>query len=262
MKSLSFDAAPQPGDGRVRAARFQARSALPVSAACVVANGVRETLTTLLGASIGMRLFEPCIPSPQAWETLLQDARLYRVRGAIADAAVVLRAPDAVALAVTLFGEAQNAPLLERALSPLECDVLDRMVNAVAANFGSVCGARESHSAERVTGIAGFTTYFELLVTDPVAARIGIALSRDPSPDVGATLDAAVLSGVTVTTRASIDLGRSDLAAVVRLKPGSVITFAQMPFHRCVLLAENRGIARGACGVRNGRYAVAVDGRA
>jgi hypothetical protein len=261
MKSLDFDAMPEHGDRRVRAARFQARSALPVSAACVVANGVRETLATLLGAPIGMRLFEPCIPSPQAWHTLLRDARLYRVRGAVADAAVVLRAADGVALAATLFGEAQLAQLSERPLSPLECDVLDRMVNALAANLGSVCGARESNSVERVTGIAGFMTYFELLVTDPVTARIGIALSRDPSPECGATLDSAVLSGVTVTARASLDLGQSDLAAVVRLKPGSVIALPQARLRRCVLLAESRGIARGACGVRNGRYAVEIDGR-
>jgi flagellar motor switch/type III secretory pathway protein FliN len=261
MKSLDFETLPEPGERRVRVARFQARSALPVSAACVVANGVRETLTTLLGAPIGMRLFEPSIPSPQAWHTLLRDARLYRVRGAVADAAVVLRATDAVALAAMLFGEAQLAQLAERRLSPLECDVLDRMVNAFAANLGSVCGARESHSVERVTGIAGFVTYFDLLVTDPVTARIGIALSRDPSPEGGVTLDAAILSGITVTARAALDLGQSDLAAVVRLKPGSVIALSQPRLQRCLLLAESRGIARGACGVRNGRYAVAIDGR-
>ena len=261
MKSLDFDAAPERGDRRVRAASFQTRSALPVSAACVVANGVRETLAKLLGAPIGMRLFEPCIPSPQAWHSLLHDARLYRVRGAVADAAVVLRPPDAAVLAATLFGEAQIAPLSERRLSPLESDALDRMVGAIAANLGSVCGARESHSIERVTAITGFVTYFELLVTDPVSARIGIALSRDPSPECGATLDVAVLSGVTLTARASVELGESDVAAVGRLKPGTLLKLSQARLQRCILLAETCEVARGACGVRGGRYAVTIDGR-
>jgi len=267
MKSLGFDAMPErgverSGDKRVRAATFQARSSLPISAACVVANGMRETLSSLLGAPVGMRLFEPCIPSPQAWHTLLRDARLYRVRGAVADAAVVLRAADAAALAATLFGEAQVAQFSERPLSPLECDVLDRMVNAFAANLGTVCGARESHSVERVTGIAGFVTYFDLLVTDPLTARIGIALSRDPSPERGVALDVAVLSGVTVTGTATLDLGQSDVASVARLKPGDVIALPPARLQRCLLLAQSRKIARGVCGVQNGRYAVAVNGRA
>jgi len=267
MKSLGFDAPPERSaqriDGkRVRAAKFQMRSALPISAACVVANGVRETLSSLLGAPVGIRLFEPCIPSPQAWRALLRDARLYRVRGALADAAVVLRAPDAVALAATLFGEAQLAQLPERGLSPLECDVLDRLVSAFSANLGTVCGTRENHSVERVAAIAGFVTYFELLVTDPIGSRIGIALSRDPSPQCGATLDVDVLSGVTVAARASLDLGLTDVAGVTRLRPGGVIAVPHSRLQRCVLLAGSRGILRGTCGVRNGRYAVAVDARA
>ncbi|HEY1867181.1 MAG TPA: FliM/FliN family flagellar motor switch protein [Candidatus Cybelea sp.] len=266
MKSLGFGAAcgssERIGGKRVRAAKFDMRSALPISAACVVANGVRETLSALLGAPVGMRLFEPCIPSPQAWHALVRDARLYKVRGALADAAVVLRAPDAVVLAATLFGEARVAPQPERRLSPIESDVLDRMVNAIAANLGTVSGARESHFVERITGIAGFVTYFELLVTDPVGSRIGIALSRDPSPERGTRLDAAALAGVTVAARASLDLGLTDVAAVTRLRPGDVVVVPQSRLEACVLMAGSRGIVRGSCGVRNGRYAVAVDARA
>lgn len=267
MKCLGFDALPDSGfgtsgDKRVRAAKFHARSGLPISAGCVVANGVRETLSSLLGAPVGMRLLEPCIPSPQSWHTLLRDARIYRVRGAVADAAVVLRAGDASALAAMLFGEAQIAQPQERRLSPLECDVLDRLVNAFAANLGAVCGARESHSTERVGAITGFATYFELLVTDPLAARIGIALSRDPSPECGAALDIARLSGIRVTVSASLDLGNTSVAAVARLAPGDVLDVSLADLRRCALLAGARGILRGVCGVRNGRYAVAVDARA
>lgn len=267
MRSLGFDALRECSPGtsggkRVRVAKFQARSRLPVSAGCVVANGVRETLSSLLGAPVGMRLFEPCMPSPRAWSTLLQDARLYRVRGSVADAAVVLRIADAGALAAMLFGETQTAQAQERGLSPIECDVVDRMVTAFAANLGTVCGTRESHSVERVPAVTGFVTYFELLVTDPVAARIGIALSRDPSPECGATLDVALLSGIRVMVGASLDLGSTNVAAVARLALGDLIAFSQPGLPRCALLVGGRGVLRGTCGVRNGRYAVAVDARA
>ena len=267
MKCLGFDALPERGPGangdkRVRAAKFQARSGLPISAGCVVANGVRETLSALLGTPVVMRLMEPCIPSPQAWNALLREARIYRVRGTVADAAVILRAADASSLAAMIFGEAQIAQPLERRLSPVECDVVDRMVNAFAANLGTVCGARESHSVERVLAITGFATYLELLVTDPLAARIGIALSRDPSPECGAALDAARLSAIRVTARASLDLGNTSVGAVARLAPGDVIAVSLAGLQPCVLFVGGRGIVRGACGVRNGRYAVAVDARA
>jgi len=267
MRCLGFDALHERGPGtsgdkRVRAAKFQARSGLPVSAGCVVANGVRETLSSLLGAPVGMRLFEPCIPSPQAWNTLLRDARLYRVRGVVADAAIVLRAVDAAALAAMLFGEAQTAEPQERRLSPLECDVVDRVANAIAANLGTVCGARENHFVGRVPAIIGFATYFELLVTDPVVARIGIALSRDPEPESGARLDVGLLCGIRVMVRVLLHLGSTDVAAVARLAPGNVMSFSETGLPRCVLLVGGRGILRGSCGVRNGRYAVAVDARA
>ena len=41
---------------RVRAIRFDARASLPTTAACVVANGVRETLTSLFGTPASMRI--------------------------------------------------------------------------------------------------------------------------------------------------------------------------------------------------------------
>ena len=137
MKWLAFSAARSRDRSAfpkaVRAARFETRSMLPISAACVVANGVRETLSSLLRVSVGVRLFEPSIPSPQAWPAILERARLYRLRGHVADAAIVLRPVDAAALAAALFGESH--PAGARDLSPIECDVIDRMVSTIAANF-------------------------------------------------------------------------------------------------------------------------------
>ena len=97
MKSLGFSSPLRSGFGvsgrRLKEVRFESRSSSADSAACVVANGVRETLSSLLGLPVSMRLFEPSIPAPQAWPANLREARLYRVRGNITDAAIVLRRP-------------------------------------------------------------------------------------------------------------------------------------------------------------------------
>ncbi len=137
---------------RIRKPVFASRSALPASAACVVANGVRETLTSLFGTTVELRLVEPSIPSPSAWLVILKEAALYRVRGKIADAVVVLRPPDALAMAAALFGE-RLASAAARELSPIERDLLDRTVNAVAVHLGSVCGAREGRGVGFYGGV-------------------------------------------------------------------------------------------------------------
>ncbi len=263
MKSLGFVAAREgraytAKEKRIREARFEARSSLPASAACVVANGVRETLSSLLGGPVAVRLLEPSVPGPEVWRVILQDARLYRVRGKVADAAVILRPSDAVALAATLFGESHAGIAAQRTLSPIECDVLDRMVGAIAANLAAVCGAREGNCTERVASIRGFVTYFELLV-EPAGAGIGIALSRDPSPEAGAPLDVAHLAGVKLTALASLDAGSIEVAGIARLAVGAIVPLAPADLHRCTLVVHGHRFARGSCGVRNDRYAFHVD---
>lgn len=234
---------------------------MPLSAACVVANGVRETLGSLLRGAVSVRLLDPSIPAPPAWQAILRDARLYRIRGSVADAAVVLRPADAAALAAALFGESHAGAKGERPLSPFECDVLDRMVHAIAANLTAVCGPRDGRPAERVAGLDGFITYFELLIEEPAAARIGIALSRDPSPEARGCLDVEHLAAVRLTTRASLDLGNIEAAAVARLVIGGFIPVEPAELHRCSLSAHGRRLAHGRCGVRNGRFAFYVDTR-
>jgi flagellar motor switch/type III secretory pathway protein FliN len=265
MRTLGFEATRAAGEsfsGRsIRRARFQTRSALPVSAACVVANGVRETLSSLLGAPLAMRLFEPSIPAPQAWTAILQSARLYRLRGSVADAAIVLRPGDAVALAAMLFGESPTPDAPERALSTIECDVIDRMVDAIAVNLDAVCGAREGRRVERAGEIAGFVTYFELLVAEPIAARIGIALSRDPAPAPGSALDAAHLAAIPVTAQASIELGSADVVSVTQIEVGTVLPLPHTALNRCALAVKGHRVADGECGVSNGRYAFSTHAR-
>ena len=205
-----------------------------------------------------MRLFEPCIPSPQAWSAILKSARLYRIRGSVADAAIVLRAQDAAVLATALFGESSYDAASERALSPIECDVLDRMVGAIAANLGAICGNREGLGVERVAQIGGFVTYFELLVERP-AARIGVALSRDPSPEARGSLELEHLAHVELRTLASLDLGTAQASDVGRLGVGTTLAIDGAVFGRCLLSAHGRRIARGSCGVAGGRFAMVVE---
>jgi hypothetical protein len=242
---------------RIRKPVFGLRSALPPSAACVVANGVRETLTSILSSPVEMRLFEPSIPPPPAWPAIVKGAILYRVRGSIADAAIVLRSADALSLVAALFGE--GFVHRDRELSPIERDVLDRTVNAIAAHLGSVCGTRENRCVERVGAIEGYATYFELLIEEPVAVRIGIALSRDPSPEPQGCIEIGHLAAVSLTARATLDLGRIPSRAVSGLRPGSILAFRQHDLQRCTLRAHERSLARGACGVRSGRYAFHVE---
>jgi hypothetical protein len=261
VKWLAFSAA-QPRDRSafaksVRDMRFETRSMLPIGAACVVANGVRETLSSLLGASVGMRLFEPSIPSAQAWSAIFERARLYRLRGSVADAAIVLRPIDAAALAAALFGESR--PPGARDLSPIECDVIDRLISTIAINFAAVCGSGEATGAEYVHAVAGFVTYFELIVEGPVNAQIGIALSRDPMPESGRQLDAARLARVRLTTTAALDLGSAQAVAVARVAIGAMLPIPPAAFHRCRLIAHRQLLAEGSCGVANGQYAFSVN---
>ena len=109
---------------------------LPVSAACIVASGVRETLGALFGAPVALKLYEPMIPNAAAWGAIVRNAHVYRLRGTLIDAAVIVRPEDARALAAGAFGEHDT----RGALSALERTVLERIVRAIAAQCGPICG--------------------------------------------------------------------------------------------------------------------------
>lgn len=244
---------------RIRTIRFGSRSSLPTSAACVVANGVRETLTSLFGAPASIRICEPMIPPAHTWPIILRNAMLYRVRGSVADAALVLRANDAIAIASTIFGESPGTVPAVRDLSRIERDIIDRTASAIAANLGALCGVRDGHYAERVGTLGGFITYFELLLEEPVTASIGIALSRDPAPEPLVRLELGHLAGVTIGVVASVEIGVVEAGAIARLVPGSILPVQHSQLSRCALTAANRQLALGHCGVRNGRFALQVD---
>jgi flagellar motor switch protein FliM len=226
----------------------------------MVGNGIRETLAALLGTAVSVRLVEPAVPSPGAWSAIVRDALMYRTRGSVADAAIVLRPADAAALAAAVFGERRNASEPRRELSPLERDVVDRAAAAIAVALPAVCGTRDRETAERVEAIAGFSTYFEIVVDAPIDARIGIAVSRDPAPEPRGRLTLEELAGVTLAPAVTLDAAAMNASSLARLARGTVVPLVRSGALRGTLTVEGRALASGTCGVRRGRYAFTVAG--
>ena len=258
MKVLTF----APRCGRVRNARFEERSLLPVAAACVVASGTRERLSALLGTTVIVRLFEPQIPTQPAWQTILRDAMLYRIRGNLSDAIIILRPRDAATLAAAAFGETGAELEKNRVLSPLECEAIDRAVHAIAGTLTIVCGDRERDGVhvERIQTLECAVTYFEMALDRPVRARIGIALYRDPAPAAQSGVRPEQIGDLALEASVVIDLGRLEAAAVARLVPGQILPIPSTDACRGVLRISNRLLARGVCGTIVGRYALEIEG--
>lgn len=242
------------GGKRVRRAIFERRSSMPVSAACVLANGVRETLGALLGTPVSLRLLEPVIPDPQAWNAICAGAQLFGVRGPVCDAAFVLRPQDAVALATSAFGEEADAP---RRLSAVEQEVLHRALRGIAGSLAPVCG-RELSPLERILDIHGYVTYFELLVERPVCARIGVALSRDPGASGAATLRIEDLLDVEIELSVEFARGTLPAAAFLDLRSGTNVPMKTRIGEPGRLLLAGAALARGECGALGERSAMII----
>lgn len=255
MMALAFERAGESVDGRrVRSARFERRSTLSVSAACVVANGVRETLSALLAAPVTLRLSEPVIPDTQAWSAIGARAYIYGVRGSIADAAFVLRPPDALALAAAAFGETSDE---QRALSPVESEILLRAVRALAGCLAPVSG-REPVRVEPILDISGFATYFELLLERPAPLRIGIALSKEPPAKAASALMPQQLMDVEIELSAEFAAGTIPAAAFLGLRPGALVPMITKIGQPGLLRAGGTVLVRGECGTLGERNALIV----
>jgi hypothetical protein len=254
MRCLTFVA--DRGEPSIRRATFEERSWLPLSAACLVAANVRETLGALLGIPLQTRLFEPAIPQDDGWREIGRDATIYRVRGSVSDAAIVLRPRDATAMAAAAFGESAKTGEPPRPLSPLEGDILDRAVASIAGALVPVCGPYERDSLTRIPSMAGFRSYFEIAIDPPVEVRIGVALSHDLPPEPAGSLTAGVLSGVEVRVDAIVDVARVTAHAVASLRAGDM--FALHGWNAARLTVAGRTVGTGPAGIRNGQYALSL----
>ena len=256
MRVLGFSRASQSIAGRrIRTLTFEERSMLPVSAACVVASGVRETLSALFGENVTVKLYEPTIPPPAAWNAIVRDAIVYRMRGALIDAAVIVRPQDASGLTAAAFGERE---VVDASLSALERTVLERIVRAIAAQCGPICGAAAELTVDTQPDVRSLRTFFELQVERPLRARIGIALSRDPLPDALPGVGVDDLLDLDVELSVQVDVGRHPAAQIAALEPGSILPIPEEALRGTVLLA-GRPLALGECGVHGQHFALAID---
>ncbi len=260
IATLTFTEPQSDADGRrVAGARFEPRSRLPLSAACLVANGLRELLSRLLAVELETELLEPLVPSPAVRPVLFADAIVACVRGRVADAYIVVRPADARRLVALAFGEAERPD--GDPLSEIESQTLDRAMLALAPLCGSLCGP--STGAARIaatTAECDSESYFEvrLLLERPVT--IGFALSREPAFEIGARVAIADLEQVEIELRAECARGRLELVDVATLAVGAIVPLTTRIGDPGWLCLGDRSIARGSCGANGGRAAFVVDG--
>jgi hypothetical protein len=244
----------------MRSAHFEERSQLPVQAACVVAGGMRERLATILGAPVSLHVLEPRIPTAGAWQAIVRAAWIYAVRGSVTDAAIVLRPRDAVAVASAAFGETVAVDAGERALSAMEREVLERTAATLAGTLAAVCGEMREAGVGKPAVTSAFATYFEVAVDRPLRACIGIAVAREPRPEPCGTLSPNDLAAVPLTLSARMELGTLTAAATAALAIGDVVPIIPPRALHGTLRTSGRRLAAGTCGVRNGRYALEIEG--
>ncbi|HZZ00801.1 MAG TPA: FliM/FliN family flagellar motor C-terminal domain-containing protein [Candidatus Baltobacteraceae bacterium] len=239
---------------------FAERSCLPLSAACLVAGSMRERLCALLGVPVALCVLEPEIPNARAWRAIGRRAHVYRVRGNVADAAIILRERDAKAVAAVAFGEPPDPQPSEPRLSPLERDVLDRVVAALTGTLAALCGEQREGATATATIPSEFVAYLELLVDQPIAARIGIALSRDLTPEAAPALTPNDLADLPLEASVAFDLENFTARRLAALAPGDVVPITRPGAPRGSLRIGGRTLATGTCGVRDGRYAFEIEG--
>ncbi len=259
IRSLTFVAPQLLGDGRtLRRPAFVAKSTLPLSAACLVANGVRETLARLLASDVDVELVEPSIPEPTERAVLLASAIVLRVRGRITDGFVVVRPADARRIVALAFGESERSDC--DPLSDIERATLDRVVAALVPLCNTLCGtlgpiARES--SERAA--CDVATYFEVRTTTAPRVAIGFALARDPVEDVAERITLDDLADVRLAGTVVFASGALGVPAFSRLAVGATVSL-ETPLGAPGTLAFGDVVfARGACGVIDGRNVMSID---
>ena len=243
---------------RVRRMRFVPRASIPVEAACVVANGIRETLRELFGETCELVLGEPAALDATAWALLARDALLFLTRGRQTDVVLVLPQRDARRLVLRAFGEGDALP--DGACSALELHALERIAARCAAAFDPLCAERRAGSrAVRAHDVPACAAYFDLRVHAPVALTLGIGIVRDlPDPGPSGALPAFVLDSVAVEARAVFAEGTIDAAAFVGLKAGDVVRLGTKVGAPASLNLGGRRLATGVPGVVASRTAFLV----
>ncbi|GAC1500825.1 MAG: hypothetical protein NVS1B14_04960 [Vulcanimicrobiaceae bacterium] len=240
---------------RVRASRFQARSSLPLSSACLVANALRESLRSIFAIDLEVRLLEPVIPSAPAWALIGSDAVVFGVGGPLGEAALILRPRDAFAISQLAFGE----PVADsRPLSPIEERVLARAITALATTLSPICGVADHFHIRRLVGPLNFTAYFEVLLEGAAQACIGIAVAREAPVVSKERLTLADLLDVEVCATAEVAFAHVSVEELLHFSHGQHVAF-HTPLHgRAQLRVDRHVFALGEGGLMGHRRAFHV----
>jgi flagellar motor switch/type III secretory pathway protein FliN len=236
---------PLHGDGRraVRRACFERCSSLPLSAVCMVANGVREQLARLLAADCELVLSEPAVPQEDAKPVLFESALVYRVRGALCSAFIILRQDDALRLAGAAFRESQRDG--SQPLSAIERQTVDRIASSLAPLCAPLCGQPVAAAREDPRrALAESMTYFEVRTAAEPAIAIGFAIDRDPDEAIGERLGTERLLDVPIDVRTICADGTIGVERFLALSEGDTIPLATRVGAPGTLFAQNVPIAR------------------
>jgi hypothetical protein len=252
------DATFGPPTQRVRALRFAPRPSIPLGAACLVANGIRETLRELFGEPCELVLGEPAALGAAAWASLVRDALLFLTRGRQTDIVLVLPERDGRRLVLRAFGEGDGLP--DAACSALELHALERIAARCAASFDPLCAERRGGARTvRAHEIPSCVAYFDVRVAAPIPLTLGIGIVRDlPDPGPSGTLAPRALDDVALEARAVFAEGVLDAAAFVRLRPGAVVKLDTQVGAPASLNIAGLRVASGVVGVRAARTAFQV----
>ena len=236
------------------------RPSLPVDAACVVANGVREGLRTLLGEACAVTIGEPVALDAPAWRALTRDALLFATPPAARRTSCSSwRRGSARRLVGAAFGE--ETTVEDGSWSALEAGAVERIVARCANACEALCverrGPTSSVDAER---IPRSVAYFDVRVTAPVTVTIGVGILRElPEAPPLATVTAATLGGVAVDVRVVVGHhGSLPVPRLLELRVGSVVPLGTKVEGEGELNVAGQRIAFGTCGLRNGRTAFEV----
>lgn len=254
IATLAFDS--RPG---VRRARFVRRPSLPLDAACVVANGIREALRTLLGESCTVTLGEPAAVDPAGWRTLIRDALAFATPGRATDVVFVVPRRDARRLLQAAFGEAP-APH-DDGWSALESGAIERIVARCAGACDVLCAERRGPTrAIDPASLAPCVAFFDVRVGAPIVLTLGVGIARDvPEPAPGPTLAPAVLGPVTLDVRVVLGHGALAPPRLLALRIGDTVRLGTKVAGNGELNVAGQRIAIGTGGVVAGHAAFAVD---
>ena len=248
---LAFE---RPDSTGVRSARFVPRPSIPLGAACLVANGIRETLHDLFGEACELTIGEPAAIDVRAWDMLSRDAFCFLTCGRQTDIVLVLPPSDARTLVQRAFGE---TVITEAAtLSALELHALERIASRCAATFDPLYAERRGASQRvAVSGLPACVAFFDVRVSAPVALEIGVGLVRDlPDPGPAGTFPAALLGRVPLEVHVEFAAGTIDARTFLSLEPGDIVRLDTQVGAAAGLKIADTYLASGSGGISGGHY--------